>query len=130
MELPDVFIPDITPKMFLEQIDIKFNEYVGKKDRLSIEWGHFSRGMNLEIKDYLRHIPEKSLLREQFNYVTIYWTIKSRLLDLHMKSKFFGQNKIKKERKMANRIKEMILDNRQLRPVSENEIISSTLRRV
>lgn len=124
-----LFNPDITPKMFLEQIDIKFSEYRGKKDRLSLEWGHFSRGMNLEIKDYLKHLPEKSLLRDQYNYVSIYWTIKSRLLDLHMKSKLFGQNKIKKENRMANRIKEMILDNKKLRPISENEIISNTLRR-
>lgn len=129
MDTPIHFQPDITPKMFLEEIDNKFMEYRGKKDRLSLEWGHFSRGMNLEIRDYLKHIPDKSLLREQYNYVTIYWTIKSRLLDLHMKNKLFGQNKIKKETRMANRIKDMILDNRKLRPISESEIISNTLGR-
>lgn len=129
MDTPIHFQPDITPKMFLEEIDNKFMEYRGKKDRLSLEWGHFSRGMNLEIRDYLKHIPDKSLLREQYNYVTIYWTIKSRLLDLHMKKKLFGQNKIKKETRMANRIKDMILDNRNLRPISESEIISNTLGR-
>lgn len=127
MDIPVHLQPDITPKMFLDEIDRKFDEYKGKKDRKSLEWGHFSRGMNLEIRDYLKHIPENSLLREQYNYVTIYWTIKSKLLDLNMKNKFFGQNKIKKENRMAKRIKEMILSNKRLRPVSENEIISNVL---
>lgn len=129
MEVPVHFQPDITPKMFLEEIDRKFSEYKGKKDRMSLEWGHFSRGMNLEIRDYLKNLPKESLLTDQYNYVSIYWTIKSRLLDLHAKNKMFGQNKIKKEARMAKRIKEMILSNKSLKPISENEIISNTLRR-
>lgn len=127
---PVNFNPEFTPEQFVEQIDLKYDELKGKEDRLSLKWGHFSRGMNIEIRRYLEQLPVELPLYERYHYVQIYWTCRSRLLDLHMKHKLVSQGRRKRENKMANDIKDMILNHKPLRPVSESEIIAGTLKRL
>lgn len=130
MELPTVFQPVFTPEQLLNSIDEKFEEIKGKEDRLSLKWGHFSRGMNLEIREYKDKLDNNSQLRERYLYVQNYWTCKSRLLDLHMKHRLLTQGRIRREKKMAKDIKKMILSYKPLRPVSESEQLSSFLKRL
>lgn len=127
MREPIVFQPEYTPEMFLEQIDIKFERLKGKEDRLSLAWGHFSRGMNLEIRKYCKELPMQSLIREQYVHTMMYWTCKSKLLDLHMKHKLLGQGKIKREQRMAKDLKEKILSGKFLDPIDENKLVNSIL---
>lgn len=124
------FNPEFTPEQFIEQIDLKYQDLKGKEDRLSLKWGHFSRGMNLEIRKYLESLPDGSQLRERYHYTQVYWSCKSRLLDLHMKNKFVAQGRIKRENKMAKEIKNMILSGDFLAPTNEDERIASFLRRL
>jgi hypothetical protein len=124
---PVAFNPEHSPQDFIEAIDRKFKELRGKEDRLSLKWGHFSRGMNVEIRKYLEVLPEETQLREQYHYTQVYWTCKSRLLDLYMRHKLLGKGRIRRENKMANDIKNMILTGEFLRPVKENDIIAQVL---
>lgn len=127
---PVNFNPEITPEQFIESIDVKFLELKGKEDRLSLKWGHFSRGMNVEIRGYCEELPTESQLRERYHYTQIYWSCKSRLLDLHMKHKLLGKGKIRRENKMAKDIKHMVLTGKFLNPTNEDERIASFLRQV
>jgi hypothetical protein len=127
IETPDIFQPVLTPEQILDSIDEKFESIKGKEDRLSLKWGHFSRGMNVEIREYTKKLDKSSELRERYHYVQIYWTCKSRLLDLHMRHRLLGQGKIRRENKMAKDIKKQILSHQPLRPVSENDLLSQFL---
>lgn len=121
------FNPEFTPEQFIESIDLKFAELKGKEDRLSLKWGHFSRGMNVEIRHYCEELPEDSQIRERYHYTQIYWTCKSRLLDLHMKHKLVARGKIRRENKMAKDIKSMVLSGKFLTPTKEDDRIASFL---
>lgn len=120
----------ITPKDLIEAIDQKFETLKGKEDRLSLNWGHFSRGMNLQIREYTKKLPIESQLRERYLYVQMYWTSRSRLLDLHMKNKIVAQGKIRRENKLAKNIRSMILSGKYLRPTAEDDRISNFLKRI
>ena len=127
---PDIFQPVLTPEQLLDSIDEKFEAIKGKEDRLSLKWGHFSRGMNIEIREYKDKLDNNSQLRERYLYVQSYWTCMSRLLDLHMRHKLVTRGRIRRERKMAKDLKRMILSNKPLIPVSENEQLSNFLKRL
>jgi hypothetical protein len=124
---PIDFNPEFTPKDFINEIDRKYAELKGKEDRLSLKWGHFSRGMNVEIRKYTKALPDDLQLKEQYHYTQIYWTCKSKLLDLHMKHKLLSRGKIRRETKMANDIKNMVLTGKFLTAVKENEVIANLL---
>lgn len=127
---PVDFNPEFTPKDFIEEIDKRYMELKGKEDRVSLKWGHFSRGMNLQIREYLSQLPLNSQIREQYLYVQMYWTCRSRLLDLHTRNKIITRGRIRRETKMAKDIRSMILTGKFLKPISEDERIASFLKKV
>ena len=126
---PINFQPEYTPEDFVSLIDERYEELKGKEDRLSLKWGHFSRGMNLTIKQYVSELPVESQVRERYLYVQLYWSCRSRLLDLHKQSKLLNRGKVRRETKMAKDIRSMILTGKFLKPVSEDERILSFLKR-
>ncbi len=79
----------------------------GRFSRFSIMWGTWSREMNLDLRKRIesKKDPEELALK----YVIIYWTIRSQMLELYFKSKFFGRPKIKRLAKEAADIKELII---------------------
>ncbi len=92
----------------LDYIDDKYRDAKKRKvSRFSVEWGMWSRLMNLELRKRIesKKDPEELALK----YVIIYWTIRSQMLELYYKSKFFGRPKIKRLAKEAADIKELIL---------------------
>jgi len=96
---------------YIEQIDAKFLE--GKKakwSRFGVEWGTWSRKMNLEIRAKLEagDHPQPLLLK----MILPYWLLKSQLLELYHKSKHYGQAKKMRTAKEAREMKEDILGNR------------------
>ena len=129
MEEPVSFNPEHTPEDLIEAIDRKYEELKGKEDRVSLKWGHFSRGMNMEIRNYLVELPEHSQIRERYLYVQLYWTARSRLLDLHKGHKLLSRGRIKRETKLAKDLRSMILTGKFLKPVSQDEQIASFLKR-
>lgn len=102
----------------LDVIDEQYRQGKGSISRLDPKWGIWSRGMNLEIRakldDKENPHPQPMLLK----MVTIYWTQRSKLLELHFKSKFHGQVKKKKLMKEIKQIREDILGNRPSKDVS------------
>ena len=121
------FNPEFTPKDLIDEIDRKYLDLKGKEDRLSLKWGSSSRGMNIQIRRYLEELPDELQLREQYHYTQIYWTCKSKLLDLHMKNKLVAKGRIRREAKMAKDIKNMVLTGKFLRPVKENDLVTEFL---
>lgn len=74
-------------KDYLKLIDDKFEESKEKGlSRLSIEWGKWSREMNLEIRGMLASGDYDDTDEEiKLKYLFIYWTNRSRLLELFHK---------------------------------------------
>jgi len=99
---------------YLELID---NQYSKAKDkglsRMSVEWGIWSTKMNREI---LKKIKDKHPLKEELHRVYYcwhgvydYWVVKSQLLELHYKSRFFKLITKSRLNKECEKIKELIL---------------------
>jgi len=108
-------------KDFLDLIDEKYFGARKKRiSRLSVEWGKWSREMNLELRERIESGKDKEEL--ELKYVIIYWTIRSKMLELVHKSKFLRRNKIKKLAKEALDIKQIILTGT-LKDVTFDQII-------
>lgn len=75
--------------------------------RMSEEWGKWSAKMNRELRKRIESGKDEEEL--ELKYIVIYWTIRSQMLELSYKNKFFGGNKIKKLGKEASDIKKLIL---------------------
>jgi len=87
-------------KDYIDLIDEKYQEAKQQKlSRLSVEWGTWSREMNLKTKNY------KNL---GFKYLFIYWVMKSQLLELHFKTRF-KQSKKKQLAREAKNYRKIIL---------------------
>ncbi len=98
----------------------------GRFSRFSIIWGTWSREMNLDLRKRIesKKDPEELALK----YVIIYWTIRSQMLELHYKSRFFGKTKIKRLAKEAKDIKELILTG-DLKDISWEQAAKSVLNK-
>ena len=91
---------------YLELID---NQYSKAKDkglsRMSVEWGIWSTKMNREI---LKKIKDNRVYY-CWHGVYDYWVVKSQLLELHYKSRFFKLITKSRLNKECEKIKELIL---------------------
>jgi hypothetical protein len=74
--------------------------------RLSIEWGVWSRKMNIEIRSKIKLDDDQST---GYKYIFNYWATKSQLLELHYKSKILRASMKKKLAETAKVLKEIIL---------------------
>jgi len=98
------------PLEFIELIDRKFLEYAGKIDRLNIEWGIWSREMNLELRNRMEKYGHKSPV---YSMIFSYWVLVSELLDLVSKynngiKKIIGKKKIENKSEEAKMMKARI----------------------
>lgn len=95
-----------TAKEFVELIDEKYQwAKMNKFSRMSVEWGKWSREMNLRLRKMIEDgVPDAIRLK----YVMNYWTMKSQLLELHQKKYSSGVKK-KKLAKELKEYKKMIL---------------------
>ena len=67
-----------TPLDFINLIDSKFEQFVGSIGRLNIQWGTWSREMNIVINDRMN--DENG--HEVYALIFAYWITVSQLLDL------------------------------------------------
>ena len=103
-----------TVQDFVDLIDASFEDLVGSTRRIDIEWGSWSRDMNLEIRKRLEDEDCKD--RTDLILVFSYWLTVSQLLDLIYNCKgvkrFIYEKKIKRKSEEAielkNRIKEHV----------------------
>ena len=103
-----------TPEQFVKHIDDHFNDAKKKRlSRMSIEWGMWSREMNLVLRSRMESKSEpidpddETVLR--LKYVMVYWTLISQLLELYFQGSLLRAWKIKRKRKEANEILEIVL---------------------
>ncbi len=118
-----------TPIEYIELIDEQYKEAKAKKlSRFSVEWGKWSRAMNLETRKRIESGKDPDEIKLQ--YVFIYWTLRSRLLELHKKS-VFGSGKAKR-RVIVNEIeeiKEIITTGKDLKALTKQGMIDKALQR-
>ena len=94
-------------KEYIELINRKYFE--AKKiriSRFSIEWGKWSREMNLELRESIKAEEPQSLV---LKHIFIYWINKSKLLELYHKSKIGNLGKKKRLEKEGAQLKKDIL---------------------
>ena len=107
-----------TPEQFVKHIDEHFNDAKKKRlSRMSIEWGMWSREMNLVLRSRMESksepsepvdpIDNENVLR--LKYVMVYWTLISQLLELYFQGSLLRAGKIKRKRKEADEILKIIL---------------------
>lgn len=117
------FKPDSnrTPIDYLDIIDKNFTLAVKKGlSRFSVEWGHWSREMNIEIRKRVNSGDSETI---PLKYVFVYWVIRSQILELKYRSKgFFSENKIKKRAREAKEISKSLREGSVLPDLSEEEI--------
>lgn len=94
-------------KKYIELIDQKYLE--AKKNhisRFSVEWGKWSREMNLKVHELTKaEVPESLLLKHVF----IYWINRSQLLELYHIGKISNLGKKKRLEKEGALLKKDIL---------------------
>lgn len=108
---------DWSPKIFAEYILEQFYDAKKKRlSRMSIEWGMWSREMNLVLRSRMESKSEpidlvdpddETVLR--LKYVMVYWTLISQLLELYFQGSLLRAGKIKRKRKEADEILKIIL---------------------
>ncbi len=91
-------------------LDLINKNYLAAKksrtSRFSIEWGKWSREMNIETRELIESKNPQAL---ELKYVFIYWTIKSQLLELYHKGKILKLGTKKRLEKEARVLKKDIL---------------------
>ena len=92
---------EYTPADFIDLIDEKFGEYAGKINRINVQWGLWSREMNLVIREKTESGEGDKVM---YGMVFSYWLIVSQLLDLVYESK--GLKKFLLEKKIKNKANE------------------------
>uniref|UniRef100_A0A6M3LC38 Uncharacterized protein n=1 Tax=viral metagenome TaxID=1070528 RepID=A0A6M3LC38_9ZZZZ len=102
----------LNPKQLLELIDEFYNDAVlNGLSRFDVRWGKWSYAMNREINQRIKaDDPHAARLR----YVTVYWVLKSQLLEVHYKKPWFGFITTRKLEYEASNIKDMILSDEPL----------------
>lgn len=94
-------------KKYIELINQKYLEAKRNKiSRFSVEWGKWSRDMNLEIGELTKSkTPQVATLK----YVFVYWINRSKLLELYHKSKISNMGLKKRLEKEGQQLKKDIL---------------------
>ncbi len=113
-------------KDFVKYIDEKFLS--AKKDkvsRMSVEWGQWSREMNIVLRDRVNSKTDPEELR--LKHVIVYWTTKSQILEFNFKSKVLNSGRIKKRTKEADRIKREILTGKGLKEFELNSELTKKI---
>ena len=111
---------------YLTLIDVMFLDHKKKRlSRYSIEWGKWSREMNLKLQVRMK---ENLLLKQVFGY----WIIMSKLLESYYKTpafkKAYKSRLIKDGRSLKKDIKEGNADVRAVNDLIAKEIASGTHR--
>ncbi len=113
-------------KDFVEYIDEKFNEAKHNKiSRINIDWGGWSREMNIILRDRIN--SKKDIEGLRLKHVIAYWTTKSQILEFYYKSKILNAGKIKRRKKEAKDIRKGIMTGKGLREFELNAAIVSKI---
>ena len=110
-----------SPIGYIDLIDRKYSE--AKKNNISrfdVKWGKWSAAMNRVLQVKMK--DEKEVNRVALQYVFIYWSIMSNLLELHFKSKFLRNIQKKRLFKEACDIKEIALTGDLAKPMSDDDL--------
>ena len=83
----------MTPDDYILLIDAQYlKAKAAGLSRSSVEWGKWSREMNLELRERIKaHDPEKPKLK----FIMIYLVLRSQLLDFHYRKPCLGRLKRK-----------------------------------
>ena len=110
-----------TPIEYLNLIDRKYLEAKRNKiSRFSVEWGKWSAVMNRVIQARIKDKGDADKVK--LGYVFIYWTIMSRLIELHYKFRLFKNREKKRLLDESVDIKEIITTGNGLQPLSEDDL--------
>ena len=101
----------MTPKQYLDKIEkLYFECKKANMSRFSVEWGKPSAKANRYLQLQLKSDGVDEKIKTQWKYAFAYWTIKSKLLELHHRSKLFGGTKKKRLAREATKVKKLALN--------------------
>ena len=114
-------------KDYVTLIDTKYRQAKEKElSRMSVEWGKWSRKMNLEVREKSKeeYGPQYVL----FRYIFMYWVNRSELLELHYQHKYKKGLK-KQTARRGKHIKQIILSGDAPDAISDDDMIQALLKR-
>ena len=113
--------PEQEAKQYVADIRAKYYEFKrDRKSRMDVEWGKWSRKMNLELKDKMNTyaMPHSTLMK----YVFFYWVNRSQLLELHHRHKIGKQGKKRELEKEAKDLLKIINSGDPFKDISDDEM--------
>jgi len=100
-----------TPAQFIVYIDDQYAEAKKKKvSRLSVDWGTWSRKMNLVLKRKTEIPNHDDEMPTRYKYVFAYWLLKSELLELHYRHKLTRLRKKKSTVEKCKEVRDIIIN--------------------
>ncbi|RLD54676.1 MAG: hypothetical protein DRI97_11080 [Bacteroidetes bacterium] len=100
----------LSPTDYINIIDNQFHMHKKlKTSRLSVEWGSWSRAMNLETRAIIENPESDPQTVTLLKYVFSYWILRSQLLDLHHKSSILHVGRRRKLVEECTLMRDMIL---------------------
>lgn len=112
-------------KGYLNLIDQKyFESKKARISRFSLEWGMWSREMNIKTRKQIKSDHPQST---ELKYVFIYWVTISQLLELYHKSKILKRGLKKKLEKECKKLKKNILTGN-LSDITERDMKQTLLK--
>ena len=112
------YVKGLKAAEYVELIEEMYKKARLKKiSRMSVEWGMWSRQMNLETRARIESGKDPEELK--LKYVFVLWTTRSQLLELHYERPFFKLARKKKLAKECRQLKEMILTGKGLEDIEE-----------
>jgi len=100
------------PRQFIEYIDEQYQHAKPMKiRRASVEWGKWSREMNLVLRSLTEVPNHKDEMPTRFKYCFAYWINRSQLLELHSSgASFIYKRKKKMLMKQGTKIRYAAID--------------------
>ena len=90
----------------------------GRYSRFAVEWGHWSRAMNIALKKRIESKDDEE--HNYLHFVFNYWVIKSKLLDCYYEGQLKNMFKIKRLGNEAIQIKNIIVNGEEAPLVEES----------
>jgi len=102
-----------TPLHYVKLIDEKFLEARKNRwSRTSVEWGIWSREMNVVLRRAVNNKELDEELRRKYKYCFLYWQGVSGLLEMHHRNLFWLTRKRDKLKKDLIKVKKYIMGER------------------
>lgn len=123
LDPPTESFDDFSLEELIETIDHYYTIMKGHVNRVSVEWGKWSRAMNLSLRRRQKALDEDDPEKDRLYYIHAYWIVRSRMIDQNLIHKLLRKSKLSKSRKELKQLKEFALGEKNPPKISEETLV-------